>query len=107
MTSLKTLILSSYSKLDELPENLGNLEDLEVLDVSGTAIKALPSSVVPLKNLRVISICRCEGLSSKSLKKHLNFLLFLGCLLLLFVFIILPSGKKYFGLPPKNYYSAI
>ena len=107
MTSLKNLILSGCSKLDELPENLGNLEGLEVLDVSGTAIKALPSSVVLLKNLRGISICRCEGLSFKSLKKGLNFLLFLGFLLLLVVFNILLSGRKYFCLPPENYYSAI
>ena len=103
MTSLKILILSGCSKLDELPENLGNLEGLEVLDVSGTAIKALPTSVVPLKNLRVISLCRCDGLSSKSLNQRLNFLLFLSFLLLLVVFNILLSGWKYFCLPLKNY----
>ncbi|XP_030936174.1 TMV resistance protein N-like [Quercus lobata] len=110
MISLKILILSGCSKLDELPENLGNLEGLEVLDVSGTAIKALPTSVVSLKNLRVISLrllCRCEGLSSKSMNKRLSFLLFLGFLLLLVVFHILLSGRKYFCLPPKNYCSAI
>ena len=52
----------------QLPENLGNLEGLEVLDESGTAIKALPSSV-PSKNFRVISLCICDALSSKSLNK--------------------------------------
>ena len=107
MTSLKTLILSGCSKLNELAENLGNLEGLEVLDVSGTALKALPTSIVRLKNLKIISLCRCEGLSSKSMNKRLSFLLFLGFLLLLVVFNLLLSGRKYFCLPPKKYYSAI
>ena len=46
LMSLKILTLSDYSKLDELPENLGNIEGLEKLDVSGTTITGLPLSVV-------------------------------------------------------------
>nr|POE58298.1 hypothetical protein CFP56_05243 [Quercus suber] len=49
---LKVLTLSGCSKLDELPENLGNLKGLEELDVSGTAIKGLPKSTKFLKNLK-------------------------------------------------------
>ena len=72
-SSLKTLTLSGCSKLDELPERFGNLEGLEELDVSGTAITGLPSSVVLLKNLQVLSLRGCEGLSSKSSNKLLSF----------------------------------
>ena len=55
LLSLKTLILSGCSRLDRLPENLGNIEGLEVLDLSETAIRGLPSSMVLLKNLQNLS----------------------------------------------------
>ena len=67
------LTLSGYSKLDELPENLGNLKGLEELDVIGTAIKGLPKSTKFLKNLRVLSFHGFEGLSPKSSNKLLSF----------------------------------
>ena len=75
--SLKILTLSGCSKLDELPETLGNLKGLKALDVSGTAVKGLPVSINLLKNLRVVSFHRCEGLSPKSSTKLLNFPLML------------------------------
>ena len=75
LTSLKTLALSGCSKLDELLENLGNIKGLEELDVSGTAITRLPSSVVLLKNLKVLSLRGCEGLASESSNNLLSFLL--------------------------------
>ena len=40
-----SLDLAGCSKFDNLPENLGNVEGLEKLDLSGTAIKELPSSI--------------------------------------------------------------
>ncbi|XP_050244407.1 disease resistance protein RPV1-like isoform X3 [Quercus robur] len=67
--SLRTLNLSGCSKLDELPENLGKIESLEELDLGGTAITGLPSSVVHLKNLKVVSLCGCVGLSSNKLTR--------------------------------------
>ena len=73
LMSLKILTLSGCSKLDELPENLGNIEGLEKLDVSGTAISRFPLSVVHLKNLKVLSLRGCVGLSSKSFNKLLSF----------------------------------
>ncbi|XP_050253164.1 disease resistance protein RUN1-like isoform X3 [Quercus robur] len=69
LMSFKTLNLSGCSKLDELPENLGKIEGLEVLDLSGTAITGLPSSIVHLKNLKVLSLSGCVGPSSKSFNK--------------------------------------
>ena len=67
LTSLKTLTLSSCPKLDQLPKNLGNLKSLEKLYLNGTAIIGLPSSFVLLKNLIILSLHKCQGLSTKSL----------------------------------------
>ncbi|KAK9995183.1 hypothetical protein SO802_024886 [Lithocarpus litseifolius] len=69
LMSLKTLNLSGCSKLDELPENLGKIEGLEELDLSGTAITGLPSSIIHLKNLKVLSLFGCIGLSSNKLTR--------------------------------------
>ena len=73
LMSLKILTLSGCSKIDELPENLGNLKCLEELNVSRTAIKALPISINLLKNLKVLSLRECEELSPKSSNKLVNF----------------------------------
>ncbi|XP_075648647.1 TMV resistance protein N-like [Castanea sativa] len=65
LMSLKTLNLSGCSKLDKLPENLEKIEGLEKLDLSETAITGLPSSIVHVKNLKVLSPSGCVGLSFK------------------------------------------
>ena len=71
--SLKKLDLTNCSKLNELPENLGNIEGLKTLFVDGTAITRLPSSFVLLKNLKSLSLNGCEGLSSISSNKLFRF----------------------------------
>ena len=43
------------------------------LDMSGTAIKVLPTSINLLKNLKGLSFYRCEGLSLKSSNKLISF----------------------------------
>jgi Leucine-rich repeat (LRR) protein len=48
--------------LDELPENLGILEGLIDLDLSGTAIKELPSSIGHLTSLTYLKIKECKDL---------------------------------------------
>ena len=73
LMSLKTLNLSGYSRHVKLPENLGNLKGLEELDVSGTAIRELPSSTILLKNLKKLSTGGCDFLLSKPSNKLLNF----------------------------------
>ena len=70
---LTQLDLDGCKCLKSLPKNLGNVESLEELYLGGTAITELPSSFVHLKNLRVLSLCGCEGLSSISSNKLLNF----------------------------------
>ena len=71
--SLKILTLSGCSKLEELPENLGNLKGLEELDLSGSAIKVLPTSIKLLKYLKELSLRGCKGLSFKSSNKLFSF----------------------------------
>ncbi|XP_039044435.1 TMV resistance protein N-like isoform X1 [Hibiscus syriacus] len=62
---LKTLDLSGCSKVENLPENLRELELLEELDLSETAIAKPSSFIFQLKNLKVLSLNRLEGPSSK------------------------------------------
>ena len=57
-----SLDLSGCSKFDNLPENLGNIEGLEKLDLSETAIKELPSSIEHLTYLAVLTLKDCKNL---------------------------------------------
>ena len=61
---LRLVILYGCSKLDRLPENLGNAESLEKLDLSETAIRKVPSSIGLLKHLRWLEFRGWKGLSS-------------------------------------------
>ena len=72
LPSLKDLNLNGCSKLDKLPENLGNLEGLKSLVVDGTAIKGLPPSIVRLKNLSSLRFKGCGGLSPEQLNLLLS-----------------------------------
>ncbi|KAL4379320.1 hypothetical protein GQ457_02G041480 [Hibiscus cannabinus] len=61
---LKTLDLSGCYKVENLPENLLQVELLEELDLSETAIAKLPSFIFQLKNLKVLSLNKLKGSSS-------------------------------------------
>ena len=63
LTSLTSLILSGCSRLDKLPKNLRNLTSLNVLDVSETAIRELPS-LEHLSNLTSLNLGDCKDLLS-------------------------------------------
>ncbi|KAM5584015.1 hypothetical protein ABKV19_003737 [Rosa sericea] len=67
LTRLKTIILSGCSNLIEIPVNIGDVECLEDLDISGTAIRQMPRSIVYLKNLKKLSCSGCSGQVSTSL----------------------------------------
>lgn len=56
LTSLNALTLSCCSKLDKMLENFKNLEDLKELNRRGTAIRELPSLILLLKNLKILSL---------------------------------------------------
>jgi Leucine-rich repeat (LRR) protein len=61
LKSLEFIDLFGCSKFDNLPENLGNVEGLKELNLSETAIKEVPSSIVLLKNLEELHIHGCKG----------------------------------------------
>ena len=55
---LKSLDLLGCLKFDNLPENVGNMDGLELLNLCWTAVKEVPSSIVLLKNLKQLHIHR-------------------------------------------------
>ncbi|XP_028791943.1 TMV resistance protein N-like [Neltuma alba] len=74
LEALKKINISGCAKFSRLPENLNENKVLEVLDMGGTAIKEVPSS---LNNLKVLYLSRCNGYaqSSSSSWNHYCFLL--------------------------------
>ena len=81
LTLLNNLNLSGCSQFKKLPEDLGNMVSLKELDLGGTAIKELPSSVQFLSGLTSLVLEDCKNFvrlpsticSLKSLRK-INFL---------------------------------
>ncbi|KAF2319816.1 hypothetical protein GH714_019322 [Hevea brasiliensis] len=55
--------MSQCLNVTELPENIGDLEFLETLDLFHSGIKALPSSINQLENLVSLSCIGCKGLT--------------------------------------------
>ncbi|MFS7950763.1 putative leucine-rich repeat domain superfamily [Helianthus anomalus] len=56
---LKVLDLSECYRLEKLPEDLGELECLEELNLSLTSISHLPHSISSLKHLKVLDLYGC------------------------------------------------
>ncbi|XP_048328509.1 disease resistance protein RUN1-like [Ziziphus jujuba] len=71
LKSLKVLDLKYCSMICNLPEDLGHLSSLEELNVSGTAVKHLPSFIVLLKNLKTLS-CGKLPFGSRKCKNLIN-----------------------------------
>ncbi|KAL4594385.1 hypothetical protein ACB092_12G016200 [Castanea dentata] len=61
---IEIVYLEGCSKLNRLPENLGNAESLRLLLLSKTAIRKVPSSIGLLTNLKYLEFGGCKGLSS-------------------------------------------
>nr|XP_023918696.1 protein SUPPRESSOR OF npr1-1, CONSTITUTIVE 1-like [Quercus suber] len=69
LTSLTSLTLKGCkylgcSNLYNLLENLGNVKSLQKLDLSGTAIKELPSSIERLTMLTLLALQGCKNLEN-------------------------------------------
>ncbi|KAK0599679.1 hypothetical protein LWI29_007561 [Acer saccharum] len=62
LTSLRCLYLSDCSKLEILPDNFGNLKSLKELSIDRTAISQLPSTMMHLNELDILSCRGCRGL---------------------------------------------
>ncbi|KAL4602270.1 hypothetical protein ACB092_10G040900 [Castanea dentata] len=60
LKSLDEIILSECSKFNKLPKDLGNIISLKELDLSGTTIKELPSSVKFLIALTSLDLRDCN-----------------------------------------------
>ncbi|KAL3355269.1 hypothetical protein AABB24_019372 [Solanum stoloniferum] len=58
LKSLVSLNVSDCSKLKCFPEEIGDLENLENLDARGTLISQLPSSIVQLNKLKLLSFAK-------------------------------------------------
>ncbi|RVW68286.1 TMV resistance protein N [Vitis vinifera] len=83
LEKLKVLNLSGCSKLDKFPEIQGYMEYLSELNLEGTAIVELPSSVVFLPQLVSLDMKNCKNLkilpSNICSLKSLETLVFSGC----------------------------
>lgn len=76
LTSLQTVDISGCSLVQQLPENIGMLEQLEKLDACKTAITNAPSTILLLKNLKTLCFTECRAVANRS---WLN--VFLSCCL--------------------------
>ncbi|KAE8703251.1 hypothetical protein F3Y22_tig00110472pilonHSYRG00142 [Hibiscus syriacus] len=62
--NLETLVLEGCSKIEKVPEIVGEMECLKELRLDGTAIKELPSSIGNLKSLEFLTLNDCSKLES-------------------------------------------
>ncbi len=64
LQSLKELDLHNSKNLSSLPEEIGNLVNLQSLNLSGSAITLLPSSIGQLQSLKELNLHNTKNLTS-------------------------------------------
>ena len=65
--SIETLILNGCSRFEDLADGLGDMVSLTTLKADETAIRQIPSSILKLKKLKVLSLCNVKGSPSTNL----------------------------------------
>ncbi|CAL8107964.1 unnamed protein product [Prunus armeniaca] len=80
--SIETLILNGCSGFQILADGLGDMASLTILEADDTAIRQIPSSIVKLKKLRILSLCGCRLSTEDAIPKDLCSLISLEHLLL-------------------------
>ncbi|XP_020409808.1 TMV resistance protein N isoform X2 [Prunus persica] len=65
--SIETLLLNGCSSFEKLAEGLGDMVSLTTLKADETAIRQIPSSILKLKKLKVLSLCDVKGSPSTNL----------------------------------------
>ncbi|VVA19729.1 PREDICTED: TMV resistance [Prunus dulcis] len=79
--SIETLILNGCSRFHNLADGLGDMVSLTILKADNTRIRRIPSSIVKLKKLRILSLSGC-WLTEDAIPKDLGSLISLEDLLL-------------------------
>ncbi|CAL8996104.1 unnamed protein product, partial [Prunus brigantina] len=65
--SIETLLLNGCSRFENLADGLGDMISLTTLEADNTAIRQIPSSIVKLKNLEILSVCEVTRSPSTNL----------------------------------------
>ncbi|XP_034201989.1 disease resistance protein RPV1-like [Prunus dulcis] len=65
--SIETLLLTRCSRFEKLAEGLGDMVSLTTLKADETAIRQIPSSILKLKKLKVLSLCDVKWSPSTNL----------------------------------------
>ncbi|KAH0988874.1 hypothetical protein GBA52_000357 [Prunus armeniaca] len=81
--SIETLLLNGCSRFQNLADGLGDMVSLTILEADKTAIRQIPSSIVNLKKLRILSLSGCWRLTEDAIPKDLCSLISLEHLLLI------------------------
>ncbi|KAG4101629.1 L domain-like protein [Neocallimastix lanati (nom. inval.)] len=72
LKSLKYINIGNNKQITEIPSNIYQLEDLEILNVKATSIQKLPNNLFKLKNLKVLDISNNQQLKAKIIKLEDN-----------------------------------
>ncbi|KAH0988899.1 hypothetical protein GBA52_000382 [Prunus armeniaca] len=89
--SIETLILNGCSRFENLADGLGDMVSLTILKADNTHIRQIPSSIVKLKKLRILSLSGCCLSTEDAIPKDLCSLISLEDLLL--------GGNNFCSLP--------